>query len=139
MSVVQACQTQHRCSCGRSFLNGISLERHRWVTQHAPAESTPSVSDSERRAAVTRAMEILREKQAVQHDFDTKRRSRRRLRREILKWQQVALELGQSIYETLSKLGYNALKLGVMTSAILTLVGLVVAGMKIGAFLSVGS
>lgn len=136
MSGVQACQNQHRCSCGRTFLNGISLERHRWVTQHAPADVTPTVSDTERRAAVRRALEILREKQAVQHNFDTQRRSRRRLRREIQKWQQLALDLGEQFYETLSGLGYTSLKLAVMTSAILTLVGLVIAGMKIGNFLS---
>ena len=75
MSAVYASPAQYRCSCGRTFMNGISLERHQWVTKCAPAVDNKThvmLPDQQARAtqaAMAQAMRVLKEKQAVQQNL----------------------------------------------------------------------
>lgn len=132
MSVISASPTEHRCSCGRTFLNKISLERHQWVTNHQAAEEAPQRDNQETLKA---ALKVLREKQAVQHDYDVKRRQKRRLRRQLQQLEDQLMDLAGQLVEGCKAAGTSALT--VMRFAMMTLVlsGLVVAGMKIGTFL----
>ncbi len=134
MSVVSASPTEHRCSCGRTFLNAISLERHLWVTKHTAAEVKPS-RDS--KATLDQALKVLREKQAVQLSFDVKRRQKRRLRREILKVEQHIQQVAQRACQGAKVLGQSTLAAVRLALMIFILSGLVVTGMKIGTLLSV--
>lgn len=135
MSAVYASPAQYRCSCGRTFMNGISLERHQWVTKHPAAEGKSHVMlpDQQARAtqaAMAQAMRVLKEKQAAQSQFDQKRRQRRRLRRNL---QGAAVEL----YGKVCTFGRTLLVAG-RVAAIAGVVGATfAAGMKIGTFFPV--
>ncbi|MBN9418773.1 hypothetical protein ABS71_14440 [bacterium SCN 62-11] len=136
MSAVYASPAQYRCSCGRTFMNGISLERHQWVTKCAPAaENTNHVMlpDQQARAtqaAMAQAMRVLKEKQAAQQRFDQKRRSKRRLRRQFSDAQESLLRTAESFMTRVFSLGRVA--------AILVVLGATfAAGMKLGTFFPV--
>ncbi|MBX3170549.1 MAG: hypothetical protein KF760_24290 [Candidatus Eremiobacteraeota bacterium] len=132
MSAVYASPAQYRCSCGRAFMNGISLERHQWVTKHPAADSKNHVMlpDQQARAtqaAMAQAMRVLKEKQAAQNQFDQKRRQRRRLRRQIQ-------GMANEAYAKVCSLGRTLLMAG-RVAAVLGVIGATVAaGMKIGTF-----
>lgn len=132
MSAVYASPAQYRCSCGRTFMNGISLERHQWVTKHPASETKTHVMlpDQQARAtqaAMAQAMRVLKEKQAAQSQFDQKRRQRRRIRRNV---QGTAL----AFYGKVCKLGRTVLAAGRLAAALGIIGATVAAGMKIGTF-----
>ena len=135
MSTVQASPTQHRCSCGRTFLNAISLERHIWVTKHEAAAAQSSIGTQgarDRNRTMAQALKVLREKQAMQLEFDIKRRQKRRMHREIRKVEQHVYGLAEQAYEgakSVGRSGLAALRLALM---VMMLSGIVVVGMKIG-------
>ncbi|MBT9583193.1 hypothetical protein IV102_07580 [bacterium] len=131
MSTVSASPTQHNCSCGRTFLNAISLERHQWVTNHRSA--APAAKQG--KDAVAQALKILREKQAVQLEFDVKRRQKRRMRREILKVEQQVYAAAEQAYQSAKSVGHSTLMGARLALMLLVLSGLVVTGMKIGTLL----
>lgn len=138
MSVISASPTEHRCSCGRTFLNKISLERHIWVTKHEAVEAAPAeplAPQRDSKETLVAALRILREKQAVQHNFDLKRRQKRRLRRELMKIEDALMSFAGQMVESAKSVGSSVLTVArfVVTTAVLS--GLVVAGMKLGTFL----
>jgi hypothetical protein len=135
MSAVYASPAQYRCSCGRTFMNGISLERHQWVTGHAVCEAKNHVMlpDQQARAtqaAMAQAMRVLKEKQAVQQRFDQKRRKHRKLRRQLSEAQEGFLRGAEALATKVFSIGRVA--------AILVVLGATfAAGMKLGTFFPV--
>lgn len=136
MSAVYASPAQYRCSCGRTFMNGISLERHQWVTKHPAAEGKHHVMlpDQQARAtqaAMAQALRVLKEKQAAQSQFDQKRRQRRRLRRQL---QGTISRVSRGLYENVCTLGRTVMVAGRVAALLGILGATVAAGMKIGTF-----
>lgn len=129
---------QHRCSCGRTFLNGISLERHQWVTKHATAEAIAPVANqqaqAQAQAAMAEAMRVLKEKQALQQQFDHKRRQKRRLRRQLMHVEQGVEQLVEFVFANVRNLGQSVMLAGRVVVLLGVISSLVAAGMKIGTY-----
>ena len=128
---------QHLCSCGRTFLNGISLERHQWVTKHAVAEPTVSVGNQPvqtAQAAMAEAMRVLKEKQALQQQFDQKRRQKRRLRRQLMHIEQGVEHLVEMAFANVRSLGQSVMLVGRVVVLLGVISSLVAVGMKIGTY-----
>ena len=141
MSAVYASPAQYRCSCGRTFMNGISLERHQWVTKCAPAaEKTrnhvmlPDQQARATQAAMAQAMRVLKEKQAVQSSFDQKRRQRRRLRRQLAHVQNSLVRGFESVATKVCAVGRTLLTAGRVAAIVVILGATFAAGMKLGTF-----
>ena len=136
MSVVNV--PQQLCSCGRNFLNGISLERHQWVTKHVAAETIVPAADQKVRAAqaaLAQAMRVLKEKQALQQQFDHKRRQKRRLRRQLMHIEQGVEQLVEMIFANVCNLGGQSVMLvGRLVVLLGVISSLVAAGMQIGTY-----
>lgn len=139
MSAVYASPAQHRCSCGRTFINGIALERHQWVTKHPamtnkPHTLLPDPQAQVTQAAMAQAMRVLKQKQAEQHQFDQKRRQRRRLRRQWTGLQR-ALEQGfERLIDSIARFGRSLLLAGRIVFLLGFIAASVAAGMKLGTF-----
>ncbi|MBS2039487.1 hypothetical protein JST97_31160 [bacterium] len=139
MSAVYASPAQHRCSCGRTFINGIALVRHQWVTKHPgmtnkPHTLLPDPQAHVTQAAMAQAMRVLKQKQAEQQQFDHKRRQRRRLRRQLVGVQR-SLEIGfASLIESAVRFGRSLLMAGRIVFLLGFIAASVAAGMKLGTF-----
>jgi hypothetical protein len=140
MSATYASPAQHRCSCGRTFINGIALERHQWVTKHAAATNNkhhnmlPDPQAQVTQAAMAQAMRVLKQKQAEQQQFDHKRRARRRLRRQFLGLQRSLEATFENLVESAARFGRSLLMAGRIAALLGFIAASVVAGMKLGAF-----
>ncbi|MFN8609978.1 MAG: hypothetical protein U0931_20725 [Vulcanimicrobiota bacterium] len=139
MSAVYASPAQHRCSCGRTFINGIALERHQWVTKHPamankPHNLLPDPQAQVTQAAMAQAMRVLKQKQAEQQQFDQKRRQRRRLRRQLFGLQR-HLEIGfENLIDGAARFGRSLLMAGRIVALLGFIAASVAAGMKLGTF-----
>ena len=140
MSATYASPAQHRCSCGRSFINGIALERHQWVTKHAPAANNkhhntlPDPQAQVTQAAMAQAMRVLKEKQAVQNSFDQKRRQRRRVRRQFAHVQNSLVRVFENVSANACAVGRTLLTAGRVAAIVVILGATFAAGMKLGTF-----
>ena len=140
MSAVYASPAQYRCSCGRTFMNGISLERHQWVTKCAPVAETrnhvmlPDQQARATQAAMAQAMRVLKEKQAVQNSFDQKRRQHRRVRRQFAHVQNSLVRVFENVSANVCAVGRTLLTAGRVAAIVVILGATFAAGMKLGTF-----
>lgn len=128
---------QHLCSCGRTFLNGISLERHQWVTQHSAAQASAPAAMQQvhaAQAAMAQAMRVLKEKQALQQQFDHKRRQKRRVRRQLMHLEQGVEQLVELAFANVRNLGQSVLLAARVVVLLAVISSLVAVGMKIGTY-----
>lgn len=127
---------RHLCSCGRSFPTADGLKRHGWVTKHEPAPDPEAAAQAASDSALEEALKVLKEKQALQNDFDQKRRQKRRMRRRLMNLEyqlQVRVErVLQWISEMFRFVGESAMLAARILFVVTVLIGMVLAGMGVG-------
>jgi len=121
-------------------MNGISLERHQWVTKCAPAAENrnhvmlPDQQARATQAAMAQAMRVLKEKQAVQNSFDQKRRQRRRMRRQLVHVQNSLVRTFETVSGHVCAVGRTLVSAGRVAAIAVILGATFAAGMKLGTF-----